>query len=96
MDPTGERCVACGAALPSGRGRCPTCRAWQPSAAWDRALYLGFAALTALVMAVRWWLRRTVEPPLPLAELWRAWLHPAVMVPFALTLVFALRVLRRL
>lgn len=96
MEPTGEPCVACGQALAPGAGRCRSCRAWQPNAAWDRALYVGFAGLTGAVMAVRWWLRRTNEPPLALEELWRAWLHPIVLVPLALTLVFAVRVLRRM
>ncbi len=96
MDPTGERCAACGQALKPGAGRCRTCRAWQPAVAWDRALYLGFALLTATVMVVRWWMRRTAETPLALEDLWRAWLHPLVVAPLALTLVFAMRVLRRM
>ena len=96
MDPTGERCVACGQGLRAGQGRCRDCRAWQPVAAWDRALYLGFALLTAAVMAVRWWLRSQSSEPLALADLWRAWLHPLVLVPLALTVLYALRVLRRM
>jgi hypothetical protein len=95
MDPTAPPCTACGAALPARAGRCTACRAWQPAAAWDRALYLGFAALTAVAMLARWGLRRT-EPVAPsLGELWQAWLHPLVVLPLALTGVYAVRLWRR-
>ena len=53
MEPTGEPCVACGQALKPGAGRCRACRAWQPNAAWDRALYFGFAGLTAVGLVTR-------------------------------------------
>ena len=95
MQPT--LCVrpTCGKALRPGAGRCRECGAWQPEAAWDRALYYGCALLTAVAMGLCWWLRRHTGTPPTLGELQRAWLHPLVIVPLALTLLFALRLWRR-
>lgn len=88
-------CSACGAPLALRAARCGACRAWQPAVAWDRALYYGFAGLTAVAMLARWALRR-MEPGTPsLGELWQAWLHPLVVLPLALTGVYAVRVWRR-
>ncbi len=95
MEPASAVCSTCGRALRPEAGRCRECGAWQPEVAWDRALYVGFALLTALAMGVRWWLRQGTGAPTTLGELQRAWLHPLVIAPLALTLVFALRVWKR-
>jgi hypothetical protein len=95
MEPRVTACTSCGAALDEGAGRCHACRRWQPAGAWDRALYYGFALLTALVMAVRWWLRGSEGRAFTPAELQQAWIHPLVVAPLALTAVYAVRVWRR-
>lgn len=95
MDPAAPPCIACGARLAPRVARCRDCRAWQPAAAWDRALYYGCAGLTAVAMLALWVSRR-MEPGTPtLGELWRAWLHPLVILPLALTGLYAVRVWRR-
>ncbi len=92
MEPASAVCSSCGKSLRPGAGRCRECGRWQPEAAWDRALYYAFALLTALAMGLSWWLRQGTGSPTTLAELQLAWLHPLVIVPLALTVVFALRV----
>jgi len=95
MQPASGVCQFCGQGLVEGAGRCRACGRWQPEAAWDRALYYGFALLTAASMALAWWLRWKPDRSLPLSEVWKAWLNPLVTVPLALTAVFALRLWRR-
>jgi|GEM_PF-4507429 len=95
MQPASAVCSSCGRALSPGAGRCRECGRWQPEAAWDRALYYGFVLLTALAMGLRWWLRQGTGGPPSLHELRQAWLHPLVVLPLALSLVFAVRVWRR-
>jgi hypothetical protein len=95
MAPPSPVCFSCARELEPKKGRCQACGRWQPEAAWDRALYYGFALLTAASMAVSWWLRWKPDRALPLSKVWEAWLHPLVTVPLALTVVFALRLWRR-
>ncbi|MFM8979321.1 MAG: hypothetical protein ACKOSS_02485 [Planctomycetia bacterium] len=95
MDAALPPCSACGAPRARAGARCSACGAWPAGVAWDRALYYGFAGLTAVAMLARCLLRR-LEPGTPtLGELWQAWLHPLVVLPLALTGVYAMRVWRR-
>ena len=61
----------------------------------DRALYHGFLLLTLAMAVVRW---VTALPPGEMprgSERWTLFLHPLVVLPLSLAMVFAWRVVRK-
>ena len=88
-------CLVCGQEMPPPGARCPHCKAWRPDVARDRALYTLFTLLALAAMLLLWTLNTPGGGSLLRPGLWREFLSPFVVVPLALAVVFAVRLIRK-